>query len=192
MIKDVVAMAGAILILAVGAAAVAQAQSADKPVAGEITAVKVNGTVKAVDKETRTVTLVGPQGGTLTLAVRDPEKLDAVKVGDPVVATYYEALVIEVRPAGAAQAGISVTDAMVTTKPGEIPAAAFESQVTLTAAIAAVDAKQGTVTIKGLEGDAETVKARDPGMLAGVKAGDLVQLTYTRALAVALDKPAGR
>jgi Cu/Ag efflux protein CusF len=192
MLKDIVAMAGTILILAVGATAVAQAQSADKSVAGEITAVKVSGTVKAVDRQTRTVTLVGPQGGTLTLVVRDPEKLDAVKVGDPVVATYYEALVIEVRPGGAAKAGISVADAMVTTKPGEIPAAAFESQVTLTAAITAVDAKQGTVTIKGLEGDAETVKARDPKMLAGVKAGDLVQLTYNRALAVALDKPAGR
>src|SRR5437016_3933530 len=35
-------------------------------------------------------------------------------------------------------------------------------------------------------------KARNPNMLPGVKAGDLVQLTYTRALAVALDKPAGR
>jgi len=36
------------------------------------------------------------------------------------------------------------------------------------------------------------VKARDPNMLAGVKAGDLVQLTYTRAFAVALDKPLTR
>jgi len=158
-----------ILILAAGAAAAALAQSADKPAAGEIAAVKVNGTVKAVDKQKRTVTLVGPQGRTLTLAVRDPQKLDAVKVGDPVVATYYEALVIEVRPAGAAKPGVSVMDTMVTTTPGEIPAGAIESQVTVTAAITAVDAKKGTVTIKSPQGDTETVTARDPKVLTGVK-----------------------
>src|SRR5881296_1112823 len=91
-----------------------------------------------------------------------------------------------------AKPGVSVTDATVTTKPGEIPAGAVESQVTVTAAISAVDAQKGTLMITSLQDDAETVKARNPNMLAGVKAGDLVQLTYTRALAVALDKPAGR
>src|SRR5438094_1334739 len=145
-----------------------------------------------INKDKRTVTLVGPQGGTLTLTVQDPQKLDALKVGDPVVATYYEALVIQVRPAREAKPGVSVTDATVTTKPGEIPAGAVESQVTVTAAISAVDAQKGTLMITSLQDDAETVKARNPNMLAGVKAGDLVQLTYTRALAVALDKPAGR
>jgi hypothetical protein len=44
------------------------------------------------------------------------------------------------------------------------------------------------VTIKGPEGNTETVKARDPKNLEGVKEGDLVELTYTRALAIALDK----
>ncbi len=46
------------------------------------------------------------------------------------------------------------------------------------------------MTIKGPEGNTETVKARDPKNLDAVKVGDLVEITYTRALAIALDKSA--
>jgi len=201
MVKDILAVAVTIGTLAIGTISifwgvpwlqpgVAKAQSA-KPAVAEVEAVKVHGTIKAIDKDKRTVTLMGPRGGTLTLSVRDPQKLDAVKVGDPVVATYYEALVIQVRPAGSATPGVSVTDTRATSKPGENPAGAVESEVTVTASVASVDATKGTVTIKGLQGDTETVKARDPKMLTGVKSGDLVQLTYRRAFAVALDRPAG-
>jgi len=41
-----------------------------------------------VDKEKGSVTLKGPKGRTVTLAVKDKSKLDAIAVGDPVVATY--------------------------------------------------------------------------------------------------------
>ena len=190
MVKDVLAITATIVILAVGTASafwevvlfgttITGARTvAPKPAAKERVPAKVTGAVKAIDKQERTVTLVDAPGGTLTLAVQDPQELDAMKVGDPVVATYYEALVIQVRPAGAARPGIPAV--------GPI-----ESQVTLTAAIRAVDGKNGMLTITGLDGDAETVKVRDPEILTGIKAGDLVQLTLTPALAVTLEKPAG-
>src|SRR5262249_39641955 len=131
MVKDVLSMTATIVILAVGTASafwevvlfghrIMGAQSVEpKPAAKERAAAQETGTVKAIDKEDRTVTLVGQPGGTLALPVQDPQKLDAVKVGDPVVATYYEALVIQVRPAGAAMPGISASDAMVTSKQGD-------------------------------------------------------------------------
>jgi Cu/Ag efflux protein CusF len=83
---------------------IAQATGSEgaKPSKTEARTVTVRGTVEAVDKENRTVTLKGPKR-TLTLAVRDPQKLDAVKVGDPVVARYYESLAIQVRKAGQAK-----------------------------------------------------------------------------------------
>ena len=104
MVKDVLSMTATIVILAVGTASafwdvvlfghrIIGAQTvAPKPAAKERAAAQVTGTVQAIDKEDRTVTLVGQPGGTLALPVQDPQKLDAVKVGDPVVATYYEAL----------------------------------------------------------------------------------------------------
>jgi hypothetical protein len=40
------------------------------------------------------------------------------------------------------------------------------------------------VTLRGPEGDTETVKARDPANLDRVAVGDLVDITYTEAVAV--------
>ena len=155
----------------------------------EAVVVTVRGTVEAIDKAAQTVTLKGPKR-TLTVQVRDPKKLEAIKVGDPVIAKYYEALAFEVKKPGTATPSVTVQQGVATSKPGEIPAGAVGEQVSVTATIVAIDKAAHTVTIKGPEGNTETVKARNPKNLDAVKVGDLVEITYTRALAIALDKPA--
>lgn len=152
--------------------------------------VRVRGTVAAIDKDQGTVTLKGPKGRTLTLEVRDREKLDAIKVGDPVVAVYAEALVIQLRKAGTASPGASVQESRVSSKPGEVPSGAIGREISLTATITSIDRKAHTVTIKGPEGRTETIRAKDPKNLEAAKVGDLVDITYTQALAISLDKPA--
>ena len=159
------------------------------PGRAEAREVTVRGTVAAVDKDKQTVTLKGPKR-TLTLQVRDPQKLEAISVGDPVIAKYYESLAFEVKKAGAATPGKSAQEAVVSSKPGETPGGAVGRQITVTTTITAIDKKAQTVTIKGPEGNTETVKARDPKNLDKVKVGDLVEITYTQALAISLDKPA--
>jgi hypothetical protein len=72
------------------AMAQATAPETAMPSKREARTVTLHGTVEAVDKEKGTVTLKGAKGRTVTVAVRDPKKLDAVKVGDPVIAKYYE------------------------------------------------------------------------------------------------------
>jgi len=176
----------------------AQASGTDKaPAAAEKTpgraagkAVQVKGTVAAVDKDAKTITLKGPKGRTLTLDVQDPSKLEAVKVGDPVVATYMEAVAFQIKKPGSATPGTTVQESRVSSKPGETPAGAIGQEVSVTATITEINKKAGTVTIKGPQGNSETIKARDPKNLELVKVGDLVEITYARALAVSLDKPA--
>jgi len=191
MVKDVLAMGTAIVILTAGMAStfwevvlfgqrvtgtqtVALAQPAETRAAA-----KATGSVQAIDRNDGTLTLATPGGSTLTLAVRDIQSLDAVRTGEPVVATYYEALVTQLRPAA------------TRTKTGDLAAARDRRHVTVTATVAAVDGTNGMLTIKGLEGGAETLRVLDPKMLTGVKTGDLVQLTVTPAFAVSLDKPTG-
>lgn len=195
-------VSGALLVQASGASAdatrIAQASSgtteksgaaAEKmPGKGAATSVKVRGTIDAIDKDKGTITLKGPKGRTVTLEVRDRQKLDVVKVGDPVVATYMEAVVIQALKAGTAAPGVTTQETRISSKPGETPAGAIGREVTVTATITAIDKKAQTVTIKGPEGNTETVKARNPKNLDAVKVGDLVEITYTRALAIALDK----
>jgi Cu/Ag efflux protein CusF len=131
----------------------------------------------------------------MTLEVRDPQKLEAINVGDPVVAKYYESVAFEVKAPGTAAPGASAKEAVATSKPGETPAGAVGRQITVTATVTAIDKKAQTVTIKGPEGNSETIKARNPKNLDKVKVGDLVEITYTQALAISLDKkpaPAAR
>jgi ribosomal protein S17 len=193
----VAALASAALAAGPSASVVAQATSppaakpapkpAAKPKVGEAAVLTLRGTVEAIDKEKQTVTLKGPNRS-LTIQVRDPKKLDAIKVGDPVVGKYYEALVLQVKKAGTASPGASVQQETATSKPGETPAGAVGERVTITATITAIDKAAKTVTIKGPEGRTETIKARDPKNLEAVQVGDLVEITHTRALAIALDK----
>ena len=160
------------------------------PGKGAGVAVKVRGTVDAIDKDKGTVTLKGPKGRTVTLEVRDKQKLDAIKVGDPVAATYMEAVVIQARKAGTAAPGVTTQETRISSKPGETPAGAIGREVTVTAAITALDKNAHTVTIKGPQGGTETIKAKDPKNLEALKVGDMVDITYAQALAVTLDKPA--
>jgi Cu/Ag efflux protein CusF len=152
--------------------------------------VTVRGTVAAVDKENRTVTLKGPEGNTLTLDVKDPAKLDVIKVGDPVVAVYTEAVAFQIRKAGTATPGSTMQESRVSSKPGETPSGAISREITVTGTITAIDKKARTVTINGPEGNSATVKAQDPKNLELINVGDLVEIKYKQALAVSLDKPA--
>ena len=163
---------------------------AAKPSMSEAATVKLRGTITAVDKENKTISIKGEGGRTLTLDVQDPSKLEAVKVGDPVVGTYYEAVAVQVRKAEAGTPGVTVKEGRSSSKPGETPAGAIGREITVTGTITAIDKKKGSVTVKGPQGKSHTVKAREPKNLENVKVGDLIELTYTQALAVALDKAA--
>jgi Cu/Ag efflux protein CusF len=161
------------------------------PVRGKSAAsvTKIRGTVAGVDKDAGTVTLKGPKGRTVTIEVKDKSKLDQIKVGDPVVAAYMEAVAWRVVKAGSGAApGVSTQETRVTSKPGETPAGAVGREVTATVTITAIDRKNHTVTVKGPQGGTETIKAKEPKNLEGLKVGDMVEISYSQALAVSLDK----
>ncbi len=79
--------------------AAATAKPGAKPagVAGQQTTLTV--AVAAIDLKAPSVTFKGPGGGTRTIKVRDPAKLQGVSVGDMVDLTYAEALAIKVEKA---------------------------------------------------------------------------------------------
>jgi hypothetical protein len=53
-------------------------------------------TVTAIDAAAPSITVKGPQGRVVTMAVRDPTQLQGVKVGDTIDVTYYESLLVKV------------------------------------------------------------------------------------------------
>jgi Cu/Ag efflux protein CusF len=165
--------------------------SSNPPMAGkaEGAVMRVRGTVTAVDKENKTITIKGSRGRTITFDVQDPTKLETVKVGDPVIGTYAEAIAVQVKPAGSATPSTTVTESQAGSKPGDNPAGVVRREITLVGKIVKIDTKAQRVTLEGPKGGQETIKVKDPKNLEGVKVGDLVEVRYMQALVVALDKP---
>ena len=170
------------------------APAASQPLpSGTLGAALVSATarVKAIDLPTRHVTLERADGSEVTLYADDNVRnLPQVKVGDEVTVSYYESIAFEVKKPGTTTPGATVAEEAGRAKLGEKPAGAGARVTTIVATITGIDKAAGTVTLQGPTGRATTVKARDPRNLERVTVGDLVEITYTEALAVSVDKPA--
>lgn len=149
--------------------------------------------VKALDLKTRMVTLQRADGSLVKFRAGDNVRnLAQVKVGDDVTVAYYESLAYEVKKPGEGAPGAVVAEDMQRAKLGAKPGAAGARVTTLTATITAIDKAAMTVTLRGPDGETTTVKARDPQKLDRVSVGDLVEITYTEAVAVSVETPTNR
>jgi len=151
--------------------------------------VTATATVQAIDLQKRVVTLKGSKGNVFDITVGEQARnLPQLKVGDEVVAKYYESIALRLVKHGEGVAGIQETGALARAKLGEKPGGMAGRQVTLTATITAIDQKKQRVTLRGPEGKSVTVKAEDPKNLEKVKVGDEIEITYTEALAISVEK----
>jgi Cu/Ag efflux protein CusF len=163
--------------------------AADDPPKGEMgRTVELQATVTAIDLDSRMVTLKGPEGNEKTIYVDERARnLPQLKVGDVVKIVYVEALAWQVQKSKKGAPSAAVESAATRTEPGEKPGGAVAQRISITASIEAIDLPNGTVTLKGPEGNTRTIKARDPANLKKVKVGDLVDITYTEAVALTVE-----
>jgi hypothetical protein len=135
------------------------------------------------------VTIKGSKGRVVDLKVGPEAKnLDQIKVGDGVIAKYYESIAFTLKKPGEVAEGPKAQQAVAAAKPGELPAAVVANQVTVTATIEDISPRKTYVTLKGPEGKTVDVKVKDPKNLEKVKVGDKIEITYTQAFAIALNK----
>jgi Cu/Ag efflux protein CusF len=150
-------------------------------------ATTVTATVKDIDQQSRVVTLLTASGEDVVFrAGPEVRNLAQVKRGDQVQATYYESLVIQVLKPGTAQPGITTVTGADRAEVGEQPGAAAAQSTTAVVTVVKVDKKNATVTLKGPRGNVKTLPVRNPIHLDAMKAGDLIQVSYTEALGVAV------
>jgi aspartate 1-decarboxylase len=149
----------------------------------------VTATVVAVDQAKRDVTLRGPKGRVETIHVGDEVRnLPQVHKGDLVVVKYYEAVTAQLKKKG--QPDVVVAEGADRAAVGQKPGAAGAAVVSVTAKVIAVDKKNQQITLRGPEGRTAVVDVKQPRYLDVVKKGDLVDITYTEALAVAVEPAA--
>lgn len=178
----------AVAVAGLSLAPVAWADGATKTPGGSIShTTTITATVTGIDTPGRVITLKGPKGNTVTFHVGDAVKnFDQIKVGDTVVAKYYESYALKLAKPGAPAA--DAVTATAAAPAGAMPAGAVVQSDTIKAKVTAIGKNKDWVTLVGPEGNSVTIKVKHKENLAGVKVGDDVDATYTQALAVAVDR----
>jgi hypothetical protein len=182
-------------ILLGAAPLVARAQTPTVDVASAPGKVRVSGTVKmtatvlSIDMGSRDVLLMDTQGKLHTINVSDRARnLDQLRVGDKVTAEYTEAISLQLKKRGTADAPpASAEVAMVRAPHGAKPGGAVGRKVTAIATVTAVNTKEQFVTLRGPLGNEYDVQVLDPAQLKAVKNGDEVEVAYTEALAISVE-----
>ncbi len=145
------------------------------------------GTVEAIEAQSRTVTIRKPDGTVVTtVAGPDIKRFDEIKIGDKINARYYENLVIRVKRPGEPDVDTTTKDA--TSSGQALPGGTSTKQRTITATFAAIDVNTPSITFTGPNGWKYTSKVRDKAALASVKVGDKVDIVWTDALLLSIER----
>ena len=153
--------------------------------------IQVQAKVVSVNQKTRMVTLEGADGEEVTFRADERVKnLPQLKKGDIVTAVYQRALAARLVKKGKGKPGVDSGEELYTAKPGDKPAALGAQAIEVTATVTKINREKQEVTLKGPKGKSVAVAVEDPTVLDRVKIGDLVTITYTEAVAIAVDAPA--
>lgn len=151
--------------------------------------VTVQAKVVAIDQRTRMVTLRDSDGKDVTFrAGEEVKNLPQVRKGDLVTAVYHRALAFRLHKPGEKDTGTESAAGVATARPGERPAAVGAQVVQVTATITKIDRAAQEVTLRGPKRTV-TLAVEDPTVLDKVKKGDKVEVTYTEAIGISVDKP---
>jgi len=157
--------------------------TAPKPIVDSET-VTVKATVVAIDRTSRTVMLKGPEGNMVELDV-DPSvtRFDNLKVGDGVTTTYHESVAYDIK-----KPGTPTKPDTITTQAGKYTGAKPGGGVTDTTVasvtIVKIDKAAPSVTVRGSDGQVQTVQVKHPERLNEIKVGDVVVVTKTKGLMI--------
>jgi len=145
--------------------------------------------VRSVDMATRRMTLRNEDGKEVTI-VAGPgvRNLAQVKKGDVLRVTYRESMAYEVNRPGSATSGIGRSTEVQRATQGENPGASVTDTTSVRTTITSIDKAKGQVALRGPQGGVVVVTVRDPSKLDQVRVGDLLNITYTEALALTVEK----
>lgn len=177
-----------------GAALLVLLAVAQEPASVTAKVFEVSGKVDRVNRSGRTVT-VSPAGagGVASAPIYvgpDLAIFDGLKPGDFVVVRYYDSYIVELTPgkrmgpprilAGPELDGLKTDDVRVL------------QATRLVVTVDAIDVSMGSVTYHGSDNRRVFRIVHDPRLLDGLKAGDVVTITYTRAQAVSISRAEAR
>jgi len=157
----------------------------DKPGAVATASVEAVVVVQSVDQQARTVVLKGPKGNEFTMQVpKEAQNLDQVKVGSKFRVKYLESVAVFISPVGG-EPGANEGSAVELAEKGATPGGIIVNVKQVQARVDSIDHATRKVVLTGPMGKAvELVVDERVKRLNEIKAGDIVVVRYTEALAM--------
>jgi hypothetical protein len=154
-----------------------------KEIPGEM--VTVTAKVAAIQHQDRTLTLQKEDGTYTTVVVPESfKRFDGITVGDTVTARYYDNVVF--RKLSPGEKPVDTESGGIAPAPGTRPSGTGAVQRTITTKITAIDETVPSITFTGPNNWIYSSKVRDRALLKTVAVGDLVNITWTEALSIAV------
>ena len=153
--------------------------------------VYVTAKVDDIDHAAREITLRDELGHVVTFTVdKRVKRLDEIQEGDEVTAAYYISLAGELRPPTEEekQNPLEIQAGAARAPKGTEPAAGALRTIRVVTTVAGLDLPTRTVTLTGPMGNYATVRAKNVDNLKKLHLDDTIVVTYTEALAIAVDK----
>lgn len=148
--------------------------------------------VVSVDSSTRMIALRGTDGSTFVVhAGPEVRNFAQIAAGDSVHVKYTASLAVSLKKPGDPIVPASATVAAGRAAPGQTPGASVAGRVTATVRIESVDPANDIVVFTGPSGELRAIRVqRDEGrqFIRGLEPGDRVEITYTEAAAIAVEK----
>jgi Cu/Ag efflux protein CusF len=165
----------------------AAAAGAQEPRVSTRDVAAVTARVERIDVFSRSLTLKTAEGISHVVYV-GPELtvFSELKTGDNVLVRVVESIVVEARP-GARTTVLTDTTAAAKKAP-EAAQGDVLQQLKAVVTIESVDVPMQMVVYKGSDNRLVQRQVRDPRLLDGLKAGDVVEITYTRERALSLQR----
>lgn len=153
--------------------------------------VSMQGTVTEINAETREITLMGSDGGLVTMtAGEDVERFDEIAVDDVIKFEYYTYIKAEFRdptPEEKAEPVQMIAEAGKAPE-GVDPAAAVGAVVKAVVTIEALNRPFMMATVSGPNGNYVSIPMEDEELMKELHIGEVLVLTYAEALAIGLEK----
>ena len=153
--------------------------------------VTAQGKVTAINKDTREITLMGPQGELATVTASDAVKrFDEISVGDMITFDYYTYMKAEFRQPTEAELNEPLVVLVEGGKApeGMDPAAIVGAEVKAVVTVEILNRPAMLATVKGPRGNYTSIPMEDEELMTQLHIGQVVILTYTEAMAVSLEK----
>ena len=153
--------------------------------------VSMQGTVTEINAETKEITLMGTDGGLVTMtAGEDVERFDEIAVDDVIKFEYFTYLKAEFRdptPEEVAEPVQIIAEAGKAPE-GIDPAAVVGAVVKAVVTIEALNRPFMVATVSGPNGNFVSIPMEDEKLMTELHIGEVLILTYAEAVAIALEK----